>query len=75
MAERVVRYGWVWVVFIAVMMLGSALVLSRRPALRALGLAVLLLPIAAFGLLQAVFYVRSRRMARDEAGPPEPPLT
>lgn len=58
--ERRIRYGWVWLVFVAAMLVGAALVLNPRAGARALGLALILLPVLAFGVLQLAYYLKHR---------------
>lgn len=58
--ERRIRYGWVWLLFLASLFVGAGMLLSPDGGTRALGLALLLLPLAGVGLLLAAYYLKSR---------------
>ncbi len=66
MTERRFPYPVVWGLFLVLMFSGAGLLLSPDPARRAWGLGLLLAPLAAFGVLMALFYWRSRRDADAE---------
>jgi len=62
--ERRFPYGLTWVVFLAALFVGGALVLSDDAGRRAWGLVLILAPVVVFGALMAVYYGLSRRAAR-----------
>jgi len=51
------RYGWVWMVFLASMFVGAGLIVAGRAAL---GATVLLLPVVASVLLSLAYYLLER---------------
>lgn len=64
MAERRIPYIWVWIVFLAMMFVGAGLMTSDDPGRVRAGIAILVLPIAAFSALLGLYYWKSRRDAQ-----------
>lgn len=58
-------YPAAWVLFLASLLAAAGLLLSPDPAKQVWGLGLLAAPLVAFGLLMALFYWRSRRMAQE----------
>ncbi len=63
MAEHRLRYGIIWGLLLAFVFVAAALITSASPGRRWLGLAMLLAPLLAFGLVQVAFYLKSRAQA------------
>lgn len=62
-AERRIRYPILWVAFIVLVLIAAGLSSSPDPTRQTIGLAMLLTPLAAFSILLALYYWRSRRDA------------
>ncbi|MGB1586205.1 MAG: hypothetical protein ACPHID_04075 [Thermoplasmatota archaeon] len=62
MAEKTVRYGWVWIVFLAVTFTGAGLMFSESPDDDWLGLGLIVLPLIIMGALMALYYWKSRQI-------------
>ncbi|HLF16582.1 MAG TPA: hypothetical protein VI796_04025 [Candidatus Thermoplasmatota archaeon] len=70
MAERRIRYGWLWLLFLASLFGGAALLMNDDGRLRWLGIALLVSPLAGFLLLTLAYYRAERR--DGGSGPPPP---
>jgi hypothetical protein len=58
--ERTIPYGWVWLLFLMFLFVGGGMVLGSNSGLRAVGLGLLLAPLAIFGALLMIYYLKSR---------------
>ncbi len=56
MADVRIRYGWLWLLFIAVMIVAAGLITSKDQTTMFVGLGLLVGPLALTGLALAVFY-------------------
>ena len=63
MADRRLPHGLLWAGFIASILAGAVLILNERPALRAVGLVLIVLPLLLFVGLTLVFYAVDRARA------------
>lgn len=61
--DRRVRYPLLWLAFIALMVLGAAMVSSPAPGMQLLGLAMVLGPVVVLGVVTIAYYVVERRRA------------
>lgn len=64
MAQRRIKYPLLWLAFVATMVTGAALIGSRDATRQAIGLALLVGPVALFALAGAVYYLLERFRAR-----------
>lgn len=58
--ERTLRYGWVWLVFLAITFTGAGLLFTERTSDDALGLALIALPLIIMSILMGLYYWKSR---------------
>ncbi len=70
-ADVRIRYGWLWIGFIAVMIVAAGLIISPDPTTRTIGLVLLVGPLALTGLALAVFYALTWWRATTGRGPGE----
>jgi hypothetical protein len=63
-ADRRLRYPLLWLLFLACMVAGAAMLLSANGTVQAAGIALLLLPLLALGLLTGAYYALERWRAR-----------
>jgi drug/metabolite transporter (DMT)-like permease len=68
-ADRRIRYGWLWAVFVAVLLAGAVLISSAESSRRWFGLLLILTPAALLGLLTLAYYAIERRKARPPTSP------
>lgn len=61
--DRRLPYGVLWALFITSLLVGAGLTWDPDPDKRAWGLFLMVAPLVVFGLLMALFYWRSRRVA------------
>ncbi len=61
--ERRISYGWVWLLFLGSLFVGAGMMLSQSAPVRAWGLVLLLVPLAAITMLLVAYYAKSRRDA------------
>lgn len=64
MARRGLVLLVVWVAFLADLLVGAGLLLSKDPTLNAVGLAMILIAAGALAALTLWFYVQNRRRSR-----------
>ncbi len=55
-ADVRIRYGWLWLLFIAVMIVAAGLITSKDPTIVRVGLGLLVGPLVLTGLALAIFY-------------------
>jgi hypothetical protein len=63
-ADRRLRYPLLWLLFLACMVVGAALLLSPDGARQSAGIFLLLAPLAALSLLTGIYYALERWRAR-----------
>jgi hypothetical protein len=63
-ADRRLRYPLLWLLFLACMVAGAALLLSGDGTAQAFGIGLLLLPLILLGLLTGAYYALERWRAR-----------
>lgn len=68
-ADRRIRYGWLWLLFAAALLAGTAFVSSADSSRRWFGLLLILTPAALLGLLTLAYYAIERRRARPPTSP------
>ena len=67
MADRRLRYPLLWAAFIAILIVGAALVSSKDGWVQALGLAMLAVPLIGFGVIALAYYLVERfRASKSE---------
>lgn len=61
MADVRLRHGWLMIAFLVVMLGGATMIMSDDPARVRVGIAFLLVPLAATAAVLGIFYWKSRR--------------
>jgi drug/metabolite transporter (DMT)-like permease len=69
MAERRIRYGWLWLVFVAALLAGAVLVSGADSSRRWFGLGLIVTPALVLGLLTLAYYFVERRRAKPPSVP------
>lgn len=54
------RYGWIWLVFLAITFTGAALLFTEDTGDDALGITLILAPMVVLGGLMGLYYWKSR---------------
>ena len=54
------RYGWIWLVFLAITFTGAALLFTEDTGDHALGITLILAPMVVLGGLMGLYYWKSR---------------
>jgi len=63
-ADKKIRYGWAWLLFLAATLVGAGMMLADRALLRNIGIILLAAPLLLLGGLSALYYVQSKRHAK-----------
>ena len=68
MTDHRIRYSIAWLVVLASLFTGAALLLSPSGTAQLVGLALVLAPALGFGAIAGLYYLKSRRQAAGQDG-------